>query len=166
MPSLSLIGTIMVIQLCAFRNKINILFWLARFTKNYLLDFQVHTNCKVDPSITFSDVNFTVTDAMKKDLVNNFGATNVHILYDQPHPRFKSLTENQKELFFSRLSKSYPLLEKVKLGAKLIVSSTSWTKDEDFSILLDALGMTLKRPLNFGGYLRPSKQVPIFVLRP
>lgn len=107
---------------------------------------------------------------MKKDLINNFGATNVHILYDQPHPRFKSLPKSDKEVFFDRVSQSYPLLEKVKSGAKLIVSSTSWTKDEDFSILLDALGRNLKRRnppeyfYNFYGHLRPSfKQVPIFV---
>ena len=115
-------------------------------------------------------MNFTVTEAMKKDLINNFGATNVHILYDQPHPRFKSLPKSDKEVFFDRVSQSYPLLEKVKSGAKLIVSSTSWTKDEDFSILLDALGRNLKRRNpreyfnNFYGHLRPSfKQVPIFV---
>ena len=113
-------------------------------------------------------MNFTVTEAMKKDLVNNFGATNVHILYDQPHPRFRSLTKNEKEIFFDRLSKCYPLLKKVKSGAKLIVSSTSWTKDEDFSILLDALGMTLKYVivLIFSysvSHVTPSKQEPIFV---
>ena len=37
----------MDIQLCEFKNKINILFWLERFTKNYLLDFQVDSSWKM-----------------------------------------------------------------------------------------------------------------------
>ena len=84
-----------------------------------------------------SDLNFTVTKAMKKE-ITNWGARNVHVLYDKPHPRFHEMQPSEKETFLSRLSNTIPILKKAK-DCKLIVSSTSWTKDEDFGILLDAL---------------------------
>jgi len=99
---------------------------------------------------------FCVTKAMKADLAENWGIE-ANVLYDRPPDKFRPITQEEKHGLFERLSVDYPELGGREEGSTrftkledgkatlrsdrpgLLVSSTSWTEDEDFSILLDAL---------------------------
>lgn len=103
-----------------------------------------------------SFANFCVTNAMKEDLEKRF-QVKATVLYDRPPLHFKPVTVREKHDLFLKLAKSYAELKvddkttpftesdcndlvhvKTKRSA-LLVSSTSWTPDEDFGILLAAL---------------------------
>lgn len=100
----------------------------------------------------------TVTKRMKEDLERNWGIRNTLVHYDRPHSRFHPISASQKHDFFLKMSADHPCFsssspdktvftERFADGRisfyedrpALIVSSTSWTEDEDFSILLHAL---------------------------
>ncbi|XP_062294172.1 chitobiosyldiphosphodolichol beta-mannosyltransferase [Scomber scombrus] len=107
--------------------------------------------------------NLCVTNAMKDDLQNNWGIK-ATTLYDRPAAIFRETPPKlQHELFF-RMADTHPQFrhsgredgelertvfsvrdltdDTVTLRAErpaLLISSTSWTEDEDFSILLKAL---------------------------
>lgn len=106
-----------------------------------------------------SDLNFCVTEAMKKDLLENWNIE-ATVLYDRPPEKFHPISTEKKHELFQRLATLYPEFKsttdyenstafttktikgEVKLlddRPGLLVSSTSWTPDEDFQILLDAL---------------------------
>ncbi|RUS72803.1 hypothetical protein EGW08_019440 [Elysia chlorotica] len=104
-----------------------------------------------------STYNICVTNAMKEDLEKNWNVRSVSV-HDRPPDHFSPIEETRQHDFFFRLSKQYPVfgssikgctkftkmdssghvLKLLKRPA-LIVSSTSWTEDEDFSILLETL---------------------------
>lgn len=114
-----------------------------------------------------ADAHFCVTKAMKEDLMRNWRIGPATVLYDRPARQFRPVDLVQKHELFMKLSKDYPqfmpkcysdlkesgVLESTALTQKLsngtvlyksermaiLVSSTSWTPDEDFGILLKAL---------------------------
>lgn len=103
--------------------------------------------------------NFCVSETMKNDLFQNWNIS-AEVLYDRPPPIFRPTSLEDKHTLLLKLEDQYPIL-KSRIDQKndetsfteiingtvieksnrpaLLVSSTSWTEDEDFGILLEAL---------------------------
>eukprot|EP00128_Syssomonas_multiformis_P008690 Colp12_sorted_trinity150504_noHs@19984 len=104
--------------------------------------------------------SFCVTDAMRQDLKARLGVES-KTLYDRPPSRFKVLSLEEKHETFVHLGSQLPgVMSDLTCDASrtlftqrspqgrvtwrkdrpvLLVSSTSWTEDEDFGVLLQAL---------------------------
>lgn len=102
--------------------------------------------------------NLCVTKAMKEDLEKKWGILAM-TLYDRPPAVFQPISVLESHQLFASLTKHYPVFRAKDSSVNtvftellsdgnavwrndrpgLIVSSTSWTDDEDFSVLLSAL---------------------------
>lgn len=102
----------------------------------------------------YADLNLTVTKSMKTFLVEDFGldAKKIKVLYDRPGQQFSTLENlefNEEEI------KLHEVFNGIDMdNRKVLVSSTSFTPDEDFNILLDALAM----------YDKSETTIPILLL--
>jgi beta-1,4-mannosyltransferase len=82
------------------------------------------------------EANLCVSRGMASFLASRFDVTNAHVLYDRPASVFVPLERSERDRFrqglFGRLS--------ARLGtAGFIVCPTSWTEDEDFDLVIDAV---------------------------
>ncbi|GLD48865.1 chitobiosyldiphosphodolichol beta-mannosyltransferase [Lates japonicus] len=124
--------------------------------------------------------NLCVTNAMKDDLQKNWGIK-ATTLYDRPASIFRETPLKLQHELFMRLANTYPQFQhggseevevektifsvrdltdnSVTLRAErpaLLLSSTSWTEDEDFSILLKALQ-------EYEGFIKEGASLPSLV---
>ncbi|KTW26408.1 hypothetical protein T552_02889 [Pneumocystis carinii B80] len=85
-----------------------------------------------------ADIHFTVSYAMTTFLKEKWKYKSpIYTLHDRPPMHFKPLDNMEKSSFLSTFVHTYDF-DISNEKTKLLVSSTSWTPDEDFSILLEA----------------------------
>ncbi|KAM9844274.1 chitobiosyldiphosphodolichol beta-mannosyltransferase [Aulostomus maculatus] len=126
--------------------------------------------------------NLCVTNAMRGDLLGNW-SIKATTLYDRPAAIFTETPLNLQHQLFTRLGNTYPVFQPsrceeddgtvertvfsvrnlsddtVTLRADrpaLLLSSTSWTEDEDFSVLLQALE-------DYEGFIRAGACLPSLI---
>ncbi len=82
------------------------------------------------------DANLCVSRGLAAFLESRFGVSTARVLYDRPASAFVPMERSERERFrqalFSRLGVHTP-------AAGFIVCPTSWTEDEDFDLIVDAV---------------------------
>jgi beta-1,4-mannosyltransferase len=86
-----------------------------------------------------ADAHLCVSGAMRAELTDRWQLGSVTLLRDRPAARFASASNEERRATLLRLCAELAVPTAAALPA-LLVNPTSWTADEDFDLLLDALG--------------------------
>jgi beta-1,4-mannosyltransferase len=82
-----------------------------------------------------ADVNLCVSRGLAAFLESRFGVKNARVVYDRPGSTFVAMERTERErfrqAFFGRLG--------VVGEARLVICPSSWTEDEDFDVIIDAV---------------------------
>lgn len=84
-----------------------------------------------------ADAHLCVSQAMQNELAERWGVSAAHILRDRPAKRVGRTPLAARKALFERLDLGFD--PSAPDRPALIVSSSSWTADEDFSLLLEAM---------------------------
>ncbi len=86
-----------------------------------------------------ADAHLCVSQAMRERL--RLWGLEARVLYDRPAEMFAPLAAPERDRFLARWCADLPLAWSVAVTERpaVIVSPTSWTEDEDFTLLLDAV---------------------------
>ncbi|HET7342921.1 MAG TPA: glycosyltransferase [Methylomirabilota bacterium] len=83
-----------------------------------------------------ADAHLAVSDALRTELSERWGLAPVRVLRDRPAERFAPLAGEARTDGRRRLADTLGLAGR---QPAMVVSPTSWTRDEDFELLLDAV---------------------------
>jgi beta-1,4-mannosyltransferase len=87
-----------------------------------------------------ADAHLTVSKALAQWLSREFGIT-AAVMYDRPSKAFAAPAADAASALWETLKKELPATERVPI----VVCPTSWTPDEDFDLLLEALERAERR---------------------
>ena len=123
-----------------------------------------------------ADIHFCVSEAMKKHLKDNFGIEAINLPDRAMEGIFKRLELNEshelfQEYFNAKSKEENEITTKYKEKVSyvenrpiLMLSSTSWTPDEDFNILLNAIIKTEEKILDFYKRKKDTLRKIIFII--
>src|SRR5258705_5678777 len=83
-----------------------------------------------------ADAHLAVSDALRDELASRWGLKHITVLRDRPAARFAPLPAEERAAWRRRLADTLGFAGRDPV---LVVSPTSWTRDEDFDLLLAAV---------------------------
>jgi len=91
-----------------------------------------------------ADAHLCVSGAMAAHLRDQLGGRDAHVLYDRPAAMFTPLPAGERAELRGRLLAEHGVPTDVPPA--ILISSTSWTADEDFDLFLEALSRYDRAP--------------------
>ncbi len=108
-----------------------------------------------------ADAHLCVSRGFVRVLNDRFGIRNAQVLYDRPAAAFAPLEHAERERLRQALFARLEVRNQAAVG--FVVSPTSWTADEDFDVVIEAVRLAEERIRGWEA-LEPSRRFPDLVI--